>query len=160
MKYLGGLFIGFIFFSLGCSSTVDEDAFSEVEQFKIDLALIDDWLSENNKAGDTLHHYSEIRYTINEVGTGTESPERHDVVKVTYEGRYLETGEVFDSNGSFETVLSQTIQGWQFMVPEMVVGDDYTIYIPSQYCYGRYGSPSIAPNTVLVFDIKLLRVGI
>jgi FKBP-type peptidyl-prolyl cis-trans isomerase len=159
MKYLEGLFIGLIFFSFGCSSTVEEDAFSEVEQFEIDLDLIDNWLTLNIKA-DTLHHYSDIRYTINEVGTGTESPERYDVVKVAYEGRFLDTGEVFDSNGSLETVISQTIQGWQFMVPEMVVGDEYTIYIPSKYCYGRYGNQSIAPNTILVFDIKLLRIGI
>ena len=159
MKYLGILFIGLVIFSLGCSTPIDEDTFSEVEQFSTDLSLIDNWIADN-KISDTLHHVSEIRYTINQAGTGTESPERYDVVKVAYEGRYLDTGVVFDSNPNFETVLSQTIIGWQLMVPEMKEGDEFTIYIPSLYGYGRYGNVSIAPNTVLVFDIKLIRVGI
>ena len=159
MKYLGGLVIGLMIFSIGCSTSTDEDVFSEIEQFNTDLELIDNWITLNGIA-DTLHHESEIRYTVNTAGTGDVYPERYDVIKISYEGRYLESGIVFDSGTNFETVLSRTIYGWQIMVQDMREGDEFTIYLPSLYAYGRYGNGIIPPSSVLVFDIKLIRIGI
>ena len=154
MKYIGVVLVGLIVFSIGCKP--EEVSISELEQFNIDLALIDNWITDN-AITDTLHHSSEIRYTINQTGTGLR-PLLSDTVYVEYEGRFLDTGEVFDSSTGFSFRLDQTILGWQVMLSDMEEGDDYTIYLPSFFAYGTAGSSIIPPNAVLVFDIHLIRV--
>ena len=128
------------------------------EQLLFDLELIDSWLAEN-AIEDVLYHSTNIRYTINNKGTGIRA-KVGDVLKVSYEGRFLD-GEVIDSNESFDFVLSagSVILGWFYMVQEMQEGDEFTIYLPSHFGYGTRGSSSILPNSVLVFDITLIQVG-
>jgi FKBP-type peptidyl-prolyl cis-trans isomerase len=142
----------------GCDKGIIIENLTDEEQFEIDLELIDAYLVEN-EVQDVLIHSSDIRYTINESGSGI-SPQASDIVNVDYTGKLLESGIVFDSNTSSEFILSQTIAGWVIMVQEMKEGDSFTIYLPSIYAYGRRGSsPNIQPNSVLIFDIKLNRVG-
>ena len=159
MKYLGVLIAGLMMFTLGCSDPAEEDEFDVEAQFSTDLDLIDNWITEN-AITDTLHHWTKIRYTINQQGDGIKA-QPADAVKVKYEGRFLD-GEVFDSNESYDFVLNtgSVILGWYYMVQEMREGDEFTIYLPSFYAYGPNGSGSIPPNTVIVFDITLIRVGI
>jgi len=158
MKYIGVLLAGLMMFTFGCSDPAAEDPFDEVAQFSTDLDLIDNWITEN-AITDTLHHWTKIRYTINQKGNGIKA-QPADPVRVSYEGRFLD-GEIFDSSESFDFVLNSAsvILGWFFMVQEMEEGDEFTIYLPSSYAYGQNGSGSIPPNTVLVFDITLIRVG-
>ena len=40
----------------------------------------------------------------------------------------------------------------------MKEGGEYTLYIPAELAYGDKGNPSIPPNSVLVFDVKLIKV--
>ena len=160
MKKLNILLIIITVLSFGCS---DNNNFvtpnSPEEQLAIDLELIDNWLADSSIA-DVLQHPSEIRYTINEKGTGIRA-QVADVLRVSYEGRFLTTGEVFDSNTSFDFVLNSgsIILGWYFMLQEMDEGDTFTIYLPSQLAYGTRGNGTIPPNALLVFDITLIRVG-
>jgi len=148
------LVLSVIFF--GCKQTT-VTPISDVEQLKIDLDKIDNYIAENGIT-DTLIHPTKIRYTIDKKGTGLK-PRLSDVIRVAYTGRFLETDEVFDSNTSLDIVLSQTILGWQIMVQEMQEGDKYTIYLPSYFGYGPKGQGSIPPASVLIFDIELIRVG-
>ena len=157
MRHLS-LFLIVIGLSFGCSTdnTIDNTISAE-EQLAIDIALIDNWLADTTIA-DVIVHSSEIRYTINEVGTGTTTPRLSDVVEANYEGRFLETGGVFDKGTGSAFILSQVIWGWQIMVPEMKEGGKITIYLPSLYAYGSRGNNSIPPNALLVFDIELIKV--
>ena len=162
MKQLNILLI-VIALSFGCNDdhTIDNSIPTE-EQFEIDLELIDNWIADPvNEVTDTLHHQTEIRYTINKQGSGLKA-QVADVLRVKYEGRFLESGAVFDSSESFDFVLNSgsIILGWYYMLQEMREGDEFTIYLPSFYAYGTRGNGSIPPNTVLVFDITLIRVGI
>ena len=159
MKYLGVLLGVVMMFTFGCKSDKVEPI-SAAEQLVIDLELIDSWLAEN-AIKDVLVHSTNIRYTINQHGSGDEAKVA-DVLRVSYEGRFLVTGEVFDSNNSFDFVLNsgRIISGWYHMLQEMKEGDEITIYLPSKYGYGSSGNIRVLPNTVLVFDIKLIRVGI
>jgi FKBP-type peptidyl-prolyl cis-trans isomerase FkpA len=162
MKNIVNLFVGLMIFLFGCTDTnLPPVLLTEAEQLVIDLELIDNWIAENG-IQDVQIHSSEIRYTVNEVGTGTIAPRLSDIVEVDYEGRFLDTGSVFDSNPRLEFILSQTIPGWQIMVREMKEGDSFTIYLPSVYGYGARGSGAggIPPNAVIVFDIKLLKISI
>jgi FKBP-type peptidyl-prolyl cis-trans isomerase len=158
MKKLNILLI-LVVLSFGCNDNNIIEPISEAEQLEIDLDLIDNWLADSSIT-NVLHHPTEIRYTINKQGSGV--PARvADVLRVKYEGRFLDTGLVFDSNETFDFVLNSgsIILGWFFMLQEMREGDEFTIYIPSKYAYGTRGSGTIPPNTVIVFDIELIRVG-
>jgi FKBP-type peptidyl-prolyl cis-trans isomerase len=150
------IFVSGLFF--GCSPTVD-NSLSDEEQYNIDLELIDTWIAENGIT-DTLHHSTGIRYTINKKGSGIKA-QVTDQITVSYEGRFLESGIVFDSSPSFGPIAfnaSAFISGWYYMLLDMQEGDNFTIYLPSFYAYGKNGSGSIPPNSVLVFDVGLIRV--
>jgi len=158
MKKLNILLI-LVVLSFGCSDNNIIDPISEAEQLEIDLDLIDNWLADSSIT-NVLEHPTDIRYTINKQGTGLKA-QVADVLRVKYEGRFLDTGLVFDSNDSFDFVLNSgsIILGWFYMLQEMREGDEFTIYIPSKYAYGTRGNGSIPPNTVIVFDVELIRVG-
>lgn len=161
MKYLGVVLLGILLFSLGCKPDEVEPP-SAIEQFFIDSELIDIWLTENGVTDTLIEEFSQIRYTINEEGPIAGISPRFnegDTVWVDYEGRILETGEVFDSATDADLALDLTIPGWQIMLPLMSEGDVFTIYLQSIYGYGADGrGSSIPPNTNLVFDIKLHKV--
>ena len=148
--------MGLTFLS-GCNKETG-GGLTDIEQFNHDIVVIDNWITANNIA-DTLHHPTKIVYTINEKGAGTIKPRLSDNITVTYEGRILESGEVFDSRTELSINLNETILGWQIMVQEMRDGDKFTIYLQSYYGYEKKGVPDrIPPNTVLAFDIELVRI--
>ena len=159
MKQLSILLI-IIGSSFGCSTdnTIDNTIPVE-EQLAIDIAIIDNWLADTSIT-DVIVHPTGIRYTINKQGSGPKV-EITDIVRLNYEGRFLDTGVVFDSGQIGPKVFNAgwgLIEGWYHMVLEMYEGDEYTVYIPSKYAYGNRGSGSIPPNTVIVFDIDLIQV--
>lgn len=127
------------------------------DQFSADTVIINNYLEINEI--EAIEHSSGIKYVVQTEGTG-DSPELGDEVQVTYEGRFL-TDEVFDQTTTTDGInfeLSGLIEAWQIMIPEMQVGGEITIYVPSTYGYGTTGNGSIGPNTVLVFDIGLLAI--
>jgi FKBP-type peptidyl-prolyl cis-trans isomerase FkpA len=157
MKGLSIFFLGLLVVFYSCKP--DVVSISPTEQFAIDLEKIDKYLAENGIKDTLIHRDSQIRYIIEETGTGI-SPRfgSEDSILVDYKGWILESGEEFDSGTSASFKLSTTIRGWQIMLPEMREGDAFTIYLPSIYGYGTKGQGPIPPNAVIVFYIKLLRV--
>lgn len=158
MKKLNILLI-LVVLSFSCNDNNIINPISEAEQLAIDLELIDNWLADSSIT-DVIVHPTDIRYTINKQGSGLKA-EITDIVRISYEGRFLDTGVVFDSGEIGPVVFNAgwgLIEGWYHMVLEMSEGDEYTVYIPSKYAYGTRGSGSIPPNTVIVFDIDLIRV--
>lgn len=153
MRYLGVLVITSLLLFSSCNK---EEPFSTVDQFNLELEKIDEYLADKGIT-DAITHDSEIRYMINAEGNGI-SPLITDSIYVDYEGRFLDTDEVFDSNTNIAFYLGSVITGWQIMLPEMSEGDDYTLYIPSYYAYGNKARGSIPANSTLIFDIKLIKV--
>ena len=89
-------------------------------------------------------------------------PEKGDEVKVDYTGSLL-SGAVFDStNATGQPAvlkLDHLVPAWMEALPRMRAGDEWLIYAPPNLGYGRDGHPPvIPPNSVLVFDVKLLGV--
>lgn len=157
---LVGLGLSLSALTFSCSGS--EDTFDEAKQFAEDLQAIDNYITENNIT-DTLHHWTKIRYKVHEEGTGSQA-RVGDPILVDYKG-YLLDGVVFDS-GRFgdnpKIILNSNsmINGWYYMCQEMQEGDSMTIFIPSRYGYGQTGSRgAIPPNTPLIFDMKMIRVG-
>lgn len=87
-----------------------------------------------------------------------------DTVTVHYTGALAATGEVFESSrdgGQPVTFgLDQVIAGWGEGIPGMKVGGTRRLIIPADLAYGAQSpSPSIPPNSALVFDVEVLSVG-
>ena len=88
-------------------------------------------------------------------------PGEEDVVKVHYEGRFID-GDVFDSTyergepASFR--VSQVIKGWAEALTNMPVGSIWEVYIPHELAYAEREQGVIKPFSVLIFKIELLSI--
>ena len=100
---------------------------------------------------------SGLQYTIIAEGAAEKISSR-DTVWVNYKGTLLD-GTVFDENDSTRFVANQVIKGWTEGLGLLGEGGKATLYIPSDLAYGERGNRSIEPNSVLVFDVEVLKVG-
>ncbi len=107
---------------------------------------------------------SGLRYYDMKVGTGP-NPTAGQTVSVQYTGTLLD-GTKFDSSYDhggkpidFPIGVGQVIPGWDEGVPTMKVGGKRRLVVPANLAYGANPpTPSIPPNSILVFDIELVAV--
>lgn len=106
---------------------------------------------------------SGLKYVDVVEGTGA-SPQAGERVTVHYTGT-LEDGTKFDSSRdrgqpfSFKIGVGQVIKGWDEGVGSMKVGGRRQLVIPPDLGYGARGIGPIPPNSTLLFDVELLKVG-
>ena len=118
------------------------------------------FLEKNAKAPGVVTLPSGLQYRVVTSGPKTgPSPKLGDIVKVNYEGKLLD-GTVFDSSfarGKAAIMPADgLIQGWLEALPKMKVGDEWTLYIPSDLGYGPRDMGEIPPDSVLVFRLQLI----
>lgn len=104
---------------------------------------------------------SGLQYKVLKAGTG-HSPSATDKVEVHYRGTFID-GKEFDSSykrqESITFPLNGVIRGWTEGVQLMKEGAEYEFYIPPELGYGSSGTPNgIPPNSVLIFQVKLIKV--
>lgn len=104
---------------------------------------------------------SGLMYIDLEEGDGA-TPGATDKVEVHYTGWLLD-GTKFDSSldrgKPFAFSLTGgVIRGWLEGVATMKVGGKRKLIIPSELAYGKPGRSGIPPDSVLVFDVELLRI--
>jgi FKBP-type peptidyl-prolyl cis-trans isomerase FklB len=121
----------------------------------------DEFLAANKTKEGVITTASGLQYKVIEKGTGP-MPADTDTVKVDYKGSLLD-GREFDSSYKrgtpAEFPLNRVIKGWTEGLKLMHVGDKFQIFVPSELAYGEQGPGGIIePNSVLVFDVKLLEV--
>ena len=80
-----------------------------------------------------------------------------------YTGALCKNGVIFQSSHDMGRPitfpLDGVIEGWQKGVPGMKVGGTRRLLIPAAQAYGSSSpSPSIPPNSDLVFDIELVEI--
>lgn len=145
------------------------------KQISIDSKILDDFMSENSIEAQTTE--SGLRYVILEEGNGPK-PENGQTVSVAYagwvlDGAHFDTSikEVAEEQGlynpsrpyqpySFPLGQGQVIKGWDEGIALLNEGTKARLYIPSSLGYGSRGSGQvITPNSVLVFDVTLVKVG-
>ncbi|WP_100137365.1 FKBP-type peptidyl-prolyl cis-trans isomerase [Snodgrassella alvi] len=123
----------------------------------------DEFLAKNKTVSGVKTTASGLQYKINHEGSG-KKPKASDMVTVQYEGRLID-GTVFDStaqrnNKPATFPLNGVIPGWTEGLQLMSEGSEFTFYIPANLAYGEQSPTSTIPaNSVLIFDVKLLKVG-
>jgi len=99
---------------------------------------------------------SGLYYCIKEEGTGVQ-PEADSNVTISYVG-YMTNGDVFDYNEGLEINLSDVVAGWTEGIQYFKEGGEGILFIPAHLGYGNTDYGSIPGGSVLVFDIKLIKV--
>lgn len=102
-----------------------------------------------------------VQYKVIMSGQGL-TPKASDKVQVHYVGALLD-GTEFDNSFKrgepLEFPVSAVIEGWQDLLMVMHEGMKVKAWIPSALAYGEEGvPPSIPANSLLVFEVQLLKV--
>lgn len=120
----------------------------------------EEFLRKNKRDEDVVSLSSGLQYKILQSGSGP-SPSMHDEVTVHYRGTLI-NGNVFDSTYDREQPaifqVGRVIPGWIEALKKMRVGDKWQIFIPSYLAYGENGYGPIEPNSVLIFEMELLKI--
>ena len=142
----------------GCERTTFYNPYAQLDT---DIAIIDQYLEENNITAQKSS--SGLRYVIHDPGVGS-IPAAGNILVVHYVGTLLD-GTVFDSsydNGKplrYQYKSGQVISGWEEGLGYIAEGGKITLYVPSGLAYGsRAVGDLIEPNSNLIFDIELFSV--
>ena len=123
----------------------------------LNLAKEEAFLSKNALKENVDTTASGLQYTI--IAEGAEyKVQPQDTVWVNYKGTLLD-GTVFDENDSTEFVANRVIKGWTEGLGLLGEGGKATLYIPAELAYGSRGNRNIEPNSTLIFDVEVLKVG-
>ena len=152
-----------------------------VKQFKINPeemnAVLDGFIQKrraysgalNNEKGEeyiakflqeegTVQTESGLAYKIIEAGSDKKATSDKDTVWVNYKGTLLD-GTVFDQNDDISFTLGRVIKGWSEGMKLVGEGGKIKLVIPGNLAYGEYGTRGIEPNSTLIFDVDLNKVG-
>ena len=127
---------------------------AEVNRVKGEKFLADNALKENVDTTETG-----LQYTIITEGAA-EKVAKNDTVTVKYKGTLID-GTVFDE-GEIPGHVSGSrglITGFDEGIRLVGEGGKAIIYIPSELAYGERGNRGIAPNSTLIFDVEVIKVG-
>ena len=101
---------------------------------------------------------SGLAYKIIEAGSDKKATSDKDTVWVNYKGTLLD-GTVFDQNDDINFTLGRVIKGWSEGMKLVGEGGKIKLVIPGNLAYGEYGTRGIEPNSTLIFDVDLNKVG-
>jgi peptidylprolyl isomerase/FKBP-type peptidyl-prolyl cis-trans isomerase FkpA len=114
------------------------------------------------KEGDVFKTKSGLIYEEVKIGTGRKA-KPGDTVLVHYTGR-LDDGTKFDSSVDrkepfeFQLGARKVIEGWDIGVAGMKEGGKRKLQVPPELGYGPRAKGPIPANSVLIFDVELLKV--
>ncbi|WP_440958748.1 FKBP-type peptidyl-prolyl cis-trans isomerase [Oceanicaulis sp. LC35] len=119
------------------------------------------FLAQNAENACVFTLPSGLQFRVDRARDGASPDPRGELVEVNYEGTLI-NGEVFDS--SYERDESavfpsnRLIRGWVEALPLMNVGEEWTLFIPSDLAYGPTGTQGgpIGPNETLIFRLELI----
>src|SRR5512143_2445843 len=119
------------------------------------------FLAENKKKDGVKALPSGLQYKVITEGKGA-SPKATDTVTVHYKGTLID-GTEFDSSYKRNTPatfpVNGVIKGWTEALQLMKEGSKWQLFIPANLAYGESGRPGIPPNSVLIFDVELVKIG-
>ncbi len=116
------------------------------------ITTITDFLVANNIS--LRRDASKIRYSYDQLYSTT-TPTLSQSMKVTYSGNVLGAKTYFVNAVDTTLVLKDQITALKLIMPNITVGTNVTIYVPSGYGYGAFGTDNIPANSNLVYQVKL-----
>lgn len=120
-----------------------------------EIQSVQSYLTSQNIT-NAVQHCSGLFYVIDNIGTG-KHPNACSAVTVQYKGT-LTNGTVFDQDTTgISFTLDGVIPGWRNGIPQIRTGGEIHLYIPPSLGYGNQQVGSIPPNSILIFDVKLLQ---
>ncbi|HSV87831.1 MAG TPA: FKBP-type peptidyl-prolyl cis-trans isomerase [Bacteroidales bacterium] len=134
-----------LFFASSCGTDDPE------KQAAKDREKIIEYLIQNNLQATELP--SGVFYYIEQTGHGL-FPTDSSTVIVTYTGTLL-NGTQFDMGVQRQFHLPDAIPGFRHGIPMFNRGARGILLIPSGLAYGRSGTHTIPPNSVLIFNIEM-----
>ena len=122
------------------------------------LAAGEAFLAENAKKEGVVVTESGLQYKVISKGDGP-TAKKGDTILVTYRGSTIDGGVFDEQKKPVEFPLDNMIPGWIEGLELMNVGSEYELYIPAKLGYGDNAvSQLIKPNSVLIFDVKLVDI--
>ena len=119
------------------------------------------FLADNAKKEGVQQTPSGLQYKIITAGNDVH-PTPADTVTVRYKGTLID-GTVFDETPAdadpVTFTLNRVIPGWSEGMQLIGEGGKIQLYIPSDLGYGERGAQTIEPNSALIFDVELVKVG-
>ena len=120
----------------------------------------EEFLAKNKNKPGVKTTPSGLQYEVITEGTG-KRPAADNEVTVHYHGTLI-NGKVFDSSVERKEpatfTLEGVIKGWTEGLQLMKEGGKYKFYVPAELAYGENGPQQIGPNSVLIFEIELIKV--
>ena len=129
------------------------------QEYKAALNLVkeEQFLAANAKKDGVQTTESGLQYKLISEG-GDYKVQSQDTVVVTYKGQLLD-GTVFDQNDSTKFIANRVIRGWTEGLALLGEGGEAVLYIPAELAYGARGNRGIAPNSTLIFEVKVHEIG-
>ncbi|MCD8313696.1 MAG: FKBP-type peptidyl-prolyl cis-trans isomerase [Bacteroidales bacterium] len=119
------------------------------------------FLESNKMKDNVVVTESGLQYTIIEEGNDVHPAEK-DTVWVQYTGTLID-GTQFDAsnkdNDPVRMLMNRVIKGWTEGLQYIGEGGHIKLFVPAELGYGARPSGSIEPNSTLIFDIELSKVG-
>lgn len=150
----------------------EQEMMATIQSAKQEMQAKEQALAEKNKkAGDAFLKAnakkkgvkvlpSGLQYRVIKDGTG-KMPKATDTVEANYKGTLID-GKEFDSSfkrgQAARFPVNGVIKGWQEALMLMKEGAKWEIFVPPDLGYGPQTRGPIPPNSVLIFEIDLLKV--
>ncbi|MEM9327882.1 MAG: FKBP-type peptidyl-prolyl cis-trans isomerase, partial [Bacteroidota bacterium] len=136
----------------GCSG--DDDQIDPAVRLEQDVAIIDQYLEDNNI--DAIIDDSGLRLVIQDVGLGRPLEEA-DLIYVTFEGRLLSDGSLFDQQEDWFPIDTEQIPilGWAIGLDYITEGGSVTLYIPSGLAFGSRSGNGLPSNSNVIYEITV-----
>jgi len=119
------------------------------------------FLESNGKKEGVVTTESGLQYKIIEAGNDVK-PGPQDTVWVRYKGTLLD-GTVFDEVAEdaepIRLTLNRVVPGWTEGLQLIGEGGKIDLFLPAALGYGEQGNQAIAPNSTLIFNVELTKVG-
>ncbi len=113
-----------------------------------------------SKADDFTKSESGLHYKIIDEGTGEDYIRMTDEVTFAYKGTFL-SGEVFQIITAEDAITFQVrelIAGWQEALMMLKENGKIHVIIPPHLGYGNKQTGLIPPNSILYYELQILRV--
>ncbi|MBS7233278.1 FKBP-type peptidyl-prolyl cis-trans isomerase [Flavobacterium psychroterrae] len=156
MKYILTSLLALTLF-ISCNSDKEKSSEQQETDYTVENEKeITDYIAKNKLTA--VKSDTGLYYVINEPGTGKQ-PTATSNVTVVYKG-YYSNGNVFDQSKpeGLSFGLNQVIKGWTEGIPHFKEGGSGILLVPSHLGYGSFDSNGIAGGSVLIFDVKLIKV--